>query len=351
MKTITVNASRHYNIFVGSGLLHMLSDYIKQIKQPCKAVIISDTNVWPLYGETAASSLIAAGFDVSSYVFTAGESSKNVETYISILNYLAEKNITRSDCLVALGGGVVGDITGFVAATFLRGIDYIQVPTSLLAMVDSSVGGKTAIDLPGGKNLAGAFWQPRIVLCDIKVLSSLPRDVFLDGCAEVIKYGVLFDEKLFNDLEENGPDFSLEETIAKCITWKRDVVIQDEFDTGERQKLNLGHTVGHAVEKISDYTISHGRAVAAGMSIISRASSQYGYCAYADCQRICSILEQFELPCSTDYSVKQLISIMLSDKKRFGETVSLIVPRSIGNCDICPFPISELDSFIKAGLL
>lgn len=350
MKTITVNASRNYNIFVDSGLLHTLGDYVKQIKSPCKAVIVSDSNVWPLYGDIAVSSLVAAGFEVIPYIFTAGESSKNAETYISILNYLGEKKITRADCLIALGGGVVGDITGFTAATFLRGIDYIQVPTSLLAMVDSSVGGKTAIDLPAGKNLVGAFWQPILVLCDIALLDTLPKDVFLDGCAEVIKYGVLFDKKLFRELELHGPDFSREETIARCIALKRDVVMIDEFDTGERQKLNLGHTIGHSFEKLSHFTISHGKAVAAGMAIIARASDKYGYCAHTDCQRIGLLLEQFQLPTSSEFSADQLFTAALSDKKRAGSTVNLIVPNCIGNCRIHPVPITELVTFIEAGL-
>ena len=187
MKTITVKASRNYDVLIGNGLLASLGEHAARLTKAKKAAIISDSNVWPLYGHIAVESLNNSGFDVLHYTFPAGESSKNGSTYLSILNFLAENHVTRTDCLIALGGGVVGDMTGFVAATYLRGIAYIQVPTTLLAAVDSSVGGKTAIDLPAGKNLAGAFCQPSMVLCDTDTLNTLPPEIFLDGCAEVIK--------------------------------------------------------------------------------------------------------------------------------------------------------------------
>lgn len=351
MKTITVMASKSYNVYVGSDLIPQLGQLLCEKVKVGKAVIISDSNVWPLYGNSVTTSLLQAGFDAAHFVFPAGESSKNAETYLSILNFLAENQITRSDLLIALGGGVVGDITGFAAATYLRGINYVQIPTSLLAMVDSSVGGKTAIDLPAGKNLVGAFCQPVMVLCDISALSTLPNDVFLDGCAEVIKYGVLYDPDLFAHLEGSGPTFDRKETIAKCISWKRDVVAEDEFDTGSRQKLNLGHTIGHGIEAQSNYAISHGQAVAAGMAIVSQAASQLGYCSKDVNDRICRVLQAFSLPRTTPYSADQLFQCALSDKKRAGGKVNLIVPKSIGRCDICPFTLAELESFIKAGLL
>ncbi len=263
---------------------------------------------------------------------------------MELLNFLARNKLTRTDLIVALGGGVVGDLAGFAAASYLRGIRFIQVPTTLLAAVDSSVGGKTAIDLPAGKNLAGAFCQPSLVLCDTDTLNSLPPDIFRDGCAEVIKYGVLYDPALFAHLEEKGLAFDREAVITRCVEWKRDVVMEDEFDTGARMKLNLGHTIGHGVEARSHFGISHGKAVAIGMAIVSRAS----HC--SDNGKILGILHKFGLPVSTQYTAEDLYTYTLSDKKRTGGTVNLILPRSIGRCDIVPTPVENLKSFIQAGL-
>jgi 3-dehydroquinate synthase len=318
--------------------------------RPCKAAIVSDSNVYPLYGQAVKSSLEAAGFEVVQFIFPAGEENKNGNVYLELLNFLAERHLTRSDCLIALGGGVVGDMTGFAAATYLRGFAYIQVPTTLLAAVDSSVGGKTAIDLPAGKNLAGAFYQPRLVLCDTDALTTLPQDIFRDGCAEVIKYGVLYDPTLFAHLKANGLDFHRENVIARCVELKRDVVAEDEFDHGSRQKLNLGHTIGHGVEAQSHFGLSHGKAVAIGMAIVSRAAAANGFCTNETKDEILSVLERFELPITTAYSAGQLYTSALSDKKRSGGTVNLIVPEAIGSCAIVPTAIADLESFIQAGL-
>ena len=283
-------------------------------------------------------------------MFPAGEESKNGETYLKLLNFLAGHRLTRSDCLVALGGGVVGDMTGFAAATYLRGVDYIQVPTTVLAAVDSSVGGKTAIDLECGKNLAGAFYQPRLVLCDIDTLNTLPEDIFRDGCAEIIKYGVLYDPALFSHLQTKLLSFDREAVIARCVELKRDVVAADEFDRGERQKLNLGHTIGHSVEANSHFAISHGKAVAIGMAIVSRASAKRSLCAEETAAAIETLITDFSLPTQTADSAEELYRIALSDKKRFGGTVNLIVPVEIGNCIIHTVTTQELKTFIEAGL-
>ena len=350
MKTVKVSASKEYDVLIGSGLLAQLGEKAVQVTRPGKAAIVSDSNVWPLYGEIAANSLKAAGFEVISYVFPAGEESKCGSTYLDLLNFLAQNRITRSDCLVALGGGVVGDLTGFTAATYLRGIRYIQVPTTLLAAVDSSVGGKTAIDLPAGKNLAGAFCQPSLVLCDTDTLRSLPEDIFRDGSAEVIKYGVLYDPVLLDHLMECGMDFDRETVIARCVELKRNVVMEDEFDTGARQKLNLGHTIGHGIEAHSHFSISHGKAVATGMAIVARASLAYGICRKETAEKIIQVLDRFCLPTETTFSAEDLYRTALSDKKRAGSTISLIVPKTIGNCAIHTTRVEELLSFIKAGL-
>ena len=344
MKTVTVSASKQYDIKIGPGLLSTIGEDAKALGKAKTVCIVSETRVWPLYGETVQKSLENAGFSVFSFVFPAGEESKNASTYLSLVNFLAENKLTRSDIIVALGGGVVGDLAGFAAATYLRGIRFIQVPTTLLAAVDSSVGGKTAIDLPAGKNLCGAFCQPSLVLCDTDTLASLPPDIFRDGCAEVIKYGVLYDEPFFRYLEETGLDFDRESVIARCVELKRDVVMEDEFDTGARMKLNLGHTIGHGVEARSNFTLSHGKSVAIGLAIVARATK------CADLDRILRVLDRFGLPLTTNYPVDDIYHFTLSDKKRSGGTINLIIPRSIGNCEIVPTPVETLKSFIQAGL-
>lgn len=344
MRTVTVAASKTYTIQIGSGLLSSVGSEVKSLGSVQKVCIVSESRVFPLYGKTVLDSLENVGFQVASFVFPAGEESKNPKVYLELLNFLAEKKLTRTDMIVALGGGVVGDLAGFAAATFLRGIRFIQIPTTLLAAVDSSVGGKTAIDLPAGKNLVGAFCQPSLVLCDTDTLNTLPEDIFRDGCAEVIKYGILYDSSLFAHLEENGPTFDREAVITRCVELKRDVVMEDEFDTGARMKLNLGHTIGHGIEARSNFTLSHGKSVAIGTAIVSRAS----HC--PDAGRILAILKQFGLPTSAEYLAEDIYAYTLSDKKRSGGTVNLIIPDAIGSCSIVPTPVENLKSFIEAGL-
>ena len=350
MNVVKVNASTAYEVKIGADLLFALGTEVSAVTKAGIAAIVSDSNVWPLCGKIAQISLESAGFSVISFVFPAGEASKNGSTYLSLLNFLAENHVTRSDCLIALGGGVVGDLTGFAAATYLRGIPYIQVPTTLLAAVDSSVGGKTAIDLETGKNLVGAFYQPKLVLCDIDTLNTLPTDIFRDGCAEVIKYGILYDPQLFAHLQTNGLAFDQEAVITRCVELKRDVVAEDEYDTGSRMKLNLGHTIGHGVEANSNFTISHGKAVAIGMAIVSRASAALQICTHEITARIEAVLQQFGLPTETTYTAEQLFDCALSDKKRSGGTVNLIVPESVGSCRILSTPVQTLKSLIEAGL-
>lgn len=350
MKIVSVKASEAYDVIIGSNLLSEIGTHAANIRPCCTAAIISDSNVWPLYGNIVKESLEKAGISSVHFVFSAGESSKNTGTYFDILNFLAQNRLTRSDMIIALGGGVVGDIAGFSAATYFRGIGYIQVPTSLLAMVDSSVGGKTAIDLPAGKNLVGAFKQPKLVLCDVDVLRTLSDEWFIDGCAEVIKYGMLYDADLIKSLLVTGPEFCYEDVISKCVSLKRDVVQNDEFDTGVRQKLNLGHTIGHGIEAHSNFAISHGRAVAIGMAVITKGAVNNGLCGSDVYQTLVTLLQRFTLPQATEFTAQALCSSALSDKKRNGGTVNLIVPRKIGQCDIIPTPVSELESFIKAGL-
>lgn len=351
MKTVTVNASKKYDILIAEGLMEKAGEHIRGIAPNSeKAAVITDDSVAPLYAGKLEKSLIDAGFSVCRFTLPHGEASKNAENYIKILNFLAENQITRTDLVVALGGGVVGDISGFASATFLRGVKYIQIPTTLLAMVDSSVGGKTAIDLETGKNLAGAFYQPSLVLCDLTALETLPVEIFTDGCAEVLKYGVLGDRELFDHLIDKGREFDREYVVTRCVEMKRDYVCEDEFDTGIRRELNLGHTVGHAVEKCSNFTVSHGSAVAIGMTIIAKASAEKGICDISCAEEIEKGLKILGLPTKTDFTADELLPAMLSDKKRTGGTVSFIVPKLIGKCEVYPMPVSDISDFVKAGL-
>ena len=344
MKTVTVRASRTYEVCIAPGLIAQVGTRCAGLNLGRRICIVSDDTVYPLYGESVGASLEGAGFAVSSFVFPAGEASKSAATYISLLNALANQGITREDAILALGGGVVGDLAGFAAATYLRGIRFVQVPTTVLAMVDSSVGGKTAIDLEAGKNLAGAFCQPSLVLCDTDTLTTLPQDTFRDGCAEIIKYGVLYDESLFALLEEAGLAFPREEVIARCVELKRNVVMEDEFDTGARMQLNLGHTVGHSIEAVSDFTVTHGKAVAMGMAIIARGTG----CRVAN--RITALLNRFGLPERCAYTSEELIGPMLRDKKRTANGVKLIIPEAIGLCRVESVPCEDLKTILKAGL-
>jgi len=350
MNTVHVNASRSYDVLIGSGLLDTLGSYVAPMKKANKVCIVSETNVWALYGARAKESLEDAGLEVTEFVFPAGEQFKNAAIYLDLLYYLADNQITRTDLIIALGGGVVGDLAGFAAATYMRGIPFIQIPTTLLAMVDSSVGGKTAIDLPVGKNLVGAFYQPVLVLCDTDCLNTLPEEVLRDGCAEVIKYGVLYDPALFDHLSECGLGFDREMVITRCVELKRDVVAEDEFDTGARMKLNLGHTIGHGAEAQSHFEISHGKGVAIGMAIVSRAGAACGICECSAKDAILDILCKFGLPVSCAYSAESLYRAALSDKKRSGGMVNLIIPERIGFCRIEPTPVEKIQSFIEAGL-
>ena len=350
MNTVHVTASKSYDVLIGNGLLDTIGNYVSQFKKVERVCIVSDSNVWPLYGSKVTSGVTESGMDAVSFVFPAGEESKNASTYLSLLNFLAENQLTRTDLIIALGGGVVGDLAGFAATTYLRGIPFIQVPTTLLAAVDSSVGGKTAIDLPAGKNLAGAFCQPALVLCDTDCLNTLPDDIFRDGCSEVIKYGILYDTELFTYLKESGLSFDQERVITRCVELKRDVVAEDEFDTGARMKLNLGHTFGHGVEAKSNFAVSHGKAVAIGMAIAARAGAAYGICSETAKNEIISILETFGLPACCDYAAQDIAAAALSDKKRSGNQVSLILPRFIGDCIVHKVPVSEIENLIKAGL-
>ena len=350
MKTVKVNASKAYDIIIGDRLLDDAGTLSTKAVNVGKTCIVTDDTVAALYLERAEASYKQAGFETFHFVIPHGEASKSTSSLISLLEFLATNRLTRSDCLVALGGGVVGDLCGFAAAIYLRGVNFIQIPTTLLAAVDSSVGGKTAVDLVAGKNLAGAFHQPSLVICDYSTLDTLPEDIFADGCAEVIKYGVINDRALFDSIRENGIRPQIEDVIASCVANKRDIVEKDEFDTGMRQLLNLGHTVGHAIEICSDLKISHGSAVAIGMVIVTRMAVAMGICPENDLESLISLLEATALPTSCEFSAEALAASASADKKRSGTTINLILPYGIGDCRIYKTPVSELEALIKKGL-
>lgn len=349
MTSVTIRTAAPYAVETGSGLLARLGDTARNCWKGPAAAVVTDTNVAPLYLDRCLDSLKAAGLRAVSFAFPAGESSKNGQTYLELLEFLAENQLTRADGLVALGGGVVGDLTGFAAATYLRGVAFVQVPTTLLAAVDASVGGKTAIDLHHGKNLAGAFCQPRAVLCDLDCLKTLPAEVLSDGCAEVIKYGMIGDEGLLDILSAPGdPDW--ETVIARCVAQKGRLVEEDEFDTGVRQLLNLGHTIGHGIEACSGYTVSHGKAVAVGMVLITRAAISYHLCPETALPRLLALLDKYRLPKETDYPASALLKKTLSDKKRSGDRIQLVVPTAWGKSVLHSIPVGELKTWIERGL-
>ena len=338
MTTVSVNVSKNYDVIISSGLLAESGERIKSICGGSKAVIVTDDIVNGLYADTVEDSLKSAGYSVARFVFNNGEHSKSTENYLALLHILSRENLTRSDVVVALGGGVVGDLAGFAAATYLRGIKLVQIPTTLLAMVDSSVGGKTAVNLPSGKNQVGVFYQPDVVLCDYDTLATLPQEVFRDGCAEVIKHAVIRSEELFKLLQQPIED-NIEEIIARNVTIKRDVVALDERDTGIRQILNFGHTVGHGIEKHSGYTVTHGSAVAIGMVAESKGTA---------CQaEIIEMVKRYGLPHATDITAEQIIEAAFADKKRNGDKITLIVPERIGKCDLKEFTMDEYGKLVK----
>ena len=342
MNVVTVQASKTYDVKIGKGILDTIGKELSRIAKG-KVMVVTDENVAPLYLGRVYRSLTQEGFTVYTFSLPAGEGSKDLKYYVNLLELIAEKGLTRSDTLIALGGGVVGDLTGFVAASYLRGISFVQIPTTLLAMVDSSVGGKTAVNLKAGKNLAGAFHQPSLVLCDTDLLDTLTEEVFRCGCAEVIKTAILFDKELFDHLQSKGTNFDREWVVTRCIQWKRDIVCADEFDRGQRQLLNLGHTVGHAIETLTEFDTPHGYGVSAGCCIFARAFAKTP-------GEIVGCFRTFGLPTDSYFSPKLLAGGALMDKKRQGDTITLVIPVEIGNCELRKVPVAELESIIKAGV-
>ena len=342
-RTVAVKTNtKEYEVVIGSGLHY--GQEIAKVQKPCKVVVVSDDIVFSLYADKCVKELKSVGFDVLTYTFPNGEKSKNLSTAQALLSFLAENGISKSDLLVALGGGVTGDLTGFVASVFLRGMEYVQCPTTLLAAIDSSVGGKTAVDLEQGKNLVGAFHQPLRVVCDTDTFQTLPKEVMSDGMAEAIKYGMIRDEALFEQFEKMS--FDMADMVERCVQIKAEIVGEDEFDTGVRKLLNFGHTIGHSVEKLSSYEIPHGSAVAIGMVIVTKAYEAANGPDSSMSERLIATLQQYQLPVSCDYSLKDLAEQAISDKKRAGNTISILLPEKIGNCVICDMSMDAWIAFV-----
>ena len=348
-ETVRVNASKCYDVVIDRNVLDGAGERIRAVNSGSALCLVTDDTVDSLYGARVESSLAGAGYRVEKFVIPHGEESKTPENYLKLINFMAEKGLSGGDAAVALGGGVVGDLTGFAAATYRRGIGFIQLPTTLLAAVDSSVGGKTAVDLPSGKNLLGAFYQPELVLCDCETFKTLTPETFRDGCAEIIKYGMIKDAALFARLADTAVADS-EAVIRRCVEIKRDVVEADERDTGPRKLLNFGHTVGHAVELLNNYELTHGSAVAVGMAVVARASVKLGFCSEECRDELIKLIRAYGLPTETEFTAAELAKAMLADKKRSGKTIDLIIPQTIGSCVIKKTPVEELESFVAAGL-
>lgn len=350
MKRVKVATDKSYEVVIGTGILNKSGELVREVCSSKKIAVVTDDIVNELYADTLISSLEKENYEVVKFVFPNGEESKNIITYSNMLEFMAENKLTRSDCIVALGGGVVGDMAGFCAATYLRGIDFIQIPTTLLALVDSSVGGKTAIDLKAGKNLAGAFYQPSLVIADCETLSTLKESTFSDGMAEVIKYGILFDGEFFDFLNENEAKDNLEYIVEKCVCFKRDIVSVDEKEKGSRALLNLGHTLAHAIEKCSDYKTEHGKAVAVGTVIISLGAYKLGLTQNDITDRVININKKYNLPVSTEYSASELLEVTKQDKKCDADKITLVIPEKIGKCKLYKTDFNTLKSVIEKGL-
>lgn len=350
LETVQVSAGKGYPVLVEPGLLAGSGVHIRALTTSKRIAIVTDDIVAALYLDPLKTSLAQARFEaVSTFVLPNGEHSKTLASVERLYNFLNDSHITRTDLVLALGGGVVGDVTGFAAATYLRGIRYVQIPTTLLAQVDSSVGGKTGVNLPFGKNLVGAFWQPSLVLCDPALLASLRKETFEDGMAEVIKYGAIRDTALFDMICRTDYKQHLSEVIHRCISIKRDIVEVDELDTGERMLLNFGHTLGHAIERESSYAVSHGSAVAIGMVLITTASEKAGItpCGITEKLRHACLLHGLPIATALDYSA--LVSHCMNDKKREDCDINIILLKQIGEAYLHKMPAAGFENLILGG--
>ncbi|MGN1015308.1 MAG: 3-dehydroquinate synthase [Butyricicoccus sp.] len=331
------------DIYIGSGMFAKTAKHVAEKFHPSRIHVVTDSTVAPLYLDALCQQF---PLHISTTIIPAGEEHKNLDTVASIYNDLCEAGLTRSDLLIALGGGVVGDITGFAAATYLRGISVCQIPTTLLSQVDSSVGGKCGVDLPQGKNLVGAFYQPELVIIDTDILNTLPDRIFCDGMAEVIKYGCIANRDILELI--SAPDFkdNMEQIVYECVRIKRDVVQQDEHDTGLRMILNFGHTLGHAAEKLGHYVdLSHGQAVAIGMVAAAKLNALLGGNDLSD--TIIAACNAHHLPTDLPYERSLICDALLTDKKREAGTMNFVLVDTLGKAEIRKIPVEELQALVE----
>lgn len=348
METVKVNASKKYDVIIGCDTSALVGKKVKELSPNGKVCVVTDDNVAALHLDSIRERLKESKIKHEVFTFRHGEQSKSPKVLFELLEFLANKHFNRADVLIALGGGVTGDLTGLAAAMYMRGMYLIQMPTTLLAMVDSSVGGKTAVNLEAGKNLAGVFNQPDLVLCDTRMLSTLPREIFCDGMAEVIKYGVIADRRLFELVRDGGAIINLEKVIARCVSIKRDIVNEDEYDNGKRQLLNFGHTLAHSLEKLSNYEISHGSAVAMGMLMIAEIAWKNKYSTERCQDEIIDALLENGLPISCPYEPSELYYNAVGDKKCTAGSITIIIPERIGKCKRLELSLDEFRELLKS---
>ena len=342
MERVRIEAGNGYDVLIGPGLLDQAGQQLARVMAPCRVMIVTDDTVRGLYTQRVQRSLAAAGFESRVFSFPAGERHKTLATLSAILEAMGAWALSRSDAVAALGGGVPGDAAGFAAAVYGRGMPFFQIPTTLLAAVDASVGGKTAVDLKAGKNLAGAFHQPELVLCDSGVMKGLPAHLVRDGSAEMIKHGILADPGLFDALRTGQWKEDLAGTIARNVRIKRDFVRGDEEDRGKRQFLNLGHTFGHAIETCSGFTLTHGQGVAMGLVMAALAAGM-------DPKPIREACRACGLPTECPYSAAELAEAALGDKKRRGGEITLVLPEAVGKCHLKTIPLAEMPLYFRKG--
>jgi 3-dehydroquinate synthase len=353
MNQITVGlGERSYPIWIGERMLTNLGKALNEINFPNKVAVITNPTVGDLYGDQIVDALVASGRQVSVIRVPDGEEYKNIETLENIYGVLIDRHFDRFCGLIALGGGVIGDMAGFAAATFLRGIPFVQVPTTLLAQVDSSVGGKTGVNLPQGKNLIGAFYQPQHVHIDVMVLDTLPKREYASGLAEVIKYGIIWDAEFFSWLEDHrevlvdrSPAALMHAVMMSCQI-KANVVENDEKELGLRALLNLGHTFGHAVETLAGYgVIKHGEAVSIGMVMAAQTALRHDFCTHEDVERIIALLTYFDLPVTPpDFTVADYLAVMQRDKKVKDGAVRLVLNHGIGSAAL--HQVNDLERYL-----
>lgn len=350
MDKITINGSTSYNVLIERNILDNVGNILREELGGNKALVVTDKHVAALYLGEVSDSLREASYDVTSLTLSPGEETKNIDNYVLLLNTLSENEFSTSDLIIALGGGTIGDLVGFAASTYKRGMKCVQIPTTLLSCVDSSIGGKSAINLVAGKNQVGTIRNPSIVFCDPNVISSLSKESLLEGYAEIVKYGILDGLEIVNLLREaiELKDYSM--VIAKAISIKKSYVEEDECDSNSRQFLNLGHLVGHAIEAASGYSLSHGKAVALGLVIESKCCALSGLCEMSSYLEISSIVHEFGFDDINQYGPKELLTYIHRDKRIRDDKIDIIVPSKIGNCILRKFPSSELEDFLRLGL-